>query len=131
MNGYAYVVNSISQRVLYCAGSSEGAVIHALEYVIRRHALQGYLTMRQGLAPNVYEPVGIFERGGRKLAIGDLIDKPNAGRWITPDGSYKRGRSGSGAVKIASPLPDAQFKARDALARRYPKTWGRYLRYVP
>ena len=123
-------VTATDGLILFIAGGGERAVDAALAYVIRRGALRGYLALRAGFAPNNHEPLRIVERGGRRLSVGDNAGRPTAGKWLTPDGCYRRGKRATGALEIAAPLPGLLSESRAALARRYPGTWARYERWV-
>lgn len=117
-----YIVNAITRTVTAQASSPESA----MDYVIRRHALIGYLAMRKGFPPNNSECLWIMERGGRKLRVGESLDK-SRGTWKTPAGGYRRTTRGQSAFEVVCVLPAVQFTARTALAQRYPKVWRRSL----
>ena len=47
MRPYIYVITGAG-HVAVCLGQGQQAVGRAVNYIIRRHALKGYLTLRQG-----------------------------------------------------------------------------------
>lgn len=121
-----YVTHAITGTVLYYAGGeNDKSMERAIDYAIRRHALMAYIAMRRRDRPNVYEPLKIMARAGRRLLPGQSI-APARGKWRMPQGEYTSGALGPPPEEIVSVWPLQRTAARRALERRYPNTWRRY-----
>ena len=126
MNPHIYVIHKVTQRVFACCGQGDQAVLRALAYAARLHALSQYLAMRSGCAPTASVPLSIVSRSGRKLAPGASLRTKSKRIYPAADGGIGLRRKPSEIKEAASLLPAYRDQVTQALAKRYPRTWTRY-----